>query len=62
MLFDVDNDSVLYVLADLTEDKKRVLKLSMRAQNGVIEIVSIFKVKQIDIEAGLKAGQYEVIQ
>lgn len=62
VLFDINNDSVLYVLADVTEDKKRVLKLSMRAQNGVIEIVSIFKVKQIDIKAGLKAGQYEVIQ
>lgn len=62
VLYDVKNESVLYLLKSLDKEDEKLIKLSIRAKNGVMEIVSIFKVKQIDIEAGLKVGQYEVIQ
>lgn len=62
VLYDVNNDSVLYVLRGMDSEEQKVIKLSLRAQNGVIEIVSIFKVKQSDISAGVKSGQYEVIR
>ena len=55
-------DLNLRVLKDLESEQQKVIKLSLRAQNGVIEIVSIFKVKQSDISAGVKSGQYEVIR
>ncbi len=62
VLYDVKNDSVLYVLRGLDSEEQKVIKLSLRAQNDVIEIVSVFKVKQSDISAGVKSGQYEVIR
>lgn len=62
VLYDVNNDSVLYVLRGMDGEEQKVIKLSLRAQNGVIEIVSVFKVKQSDISAGVKSGQYEVIR
>lgn len=60
VLWDVKNDSLLFILTALEKTTdNHVIKVSARSQNGVIEIVSLFKVKQLDIDAGLKAKQYE---
>lgn len=62
-VWDVKNESVLYLLPVLHKhDVDSILKLSVRAQNGVMEIVSIFKVKQLDIDAGLQTNQYVLIR
>jgi hypothetical protein len=63
VVYDVKNESVLYLLPALVKQHEDdVLKLSIRNQNGVMEIVSIFKVKQLDISAGIQSGQYEVVK
>lgn len=62
VVWDVKNDSMLYILPALDKNHdNEVVKLSIRA-HGVMEIVSIFKVKQLDIDAGLKTNQYEKIR
>lgn len=62
-VWDVKNESILYLLPVLHKhDVDSILKLSVRAQNGVMEIVSIFKVKQLDINAGLQTNQYVLIR
>lgn len=63
VLWDVKNESVLLitpVIEKHTEDS--VLKLSVRSQNGVMEIVSIFKVKALDVNAAIKSNQYTEIR
>ena len=63
VVYDEKNESVLYLLPALVKQHEDdVLKLSIRNQNGVMEIVSIFKVKQLDISAGIQSGQYEVVK
>ena len=59
VVWDVKNDSVLYVLPALDKTHEDdVLKLSIRNQNGVMEIVSIFKVRLVGIIGNLKSGLY----
>lgn len=62
VLYDVRNDSVLYILKSLDENDPKVIKLSLRVQNGVIEIVSVFKILDGAIEDGLNATHYELIR
>ena len=62
VLYDVKNDSVLYILKSLDEKDPKVIKLSLRVQNGVIEIVSVFKILDGAIEDGLNATHYELIR
>lgn len=63
VVYDVKNDSVLYLLpALIKQHEDDVLKLSVRNQNGVMEIVSIFKVQNKAIVDGLNAKQYELIR
>ncbi|MFA2969790.1 phage head morphogenesis protein [Acinetobacter pittii] len=63
VVYDVKNESVLYLLPALTKQHDDdVMKLSIRNQNGVMEIVSIFKVQKKAIQDGLKAKQYELIE
>jgi len=61
VLWDIKNESVLYIVPAL-DGNEQVLKLSLRAQNGVIEIVSIFKINPQALEDGLKAKHYERIR
>ncbi|MCK0915084.1 phage head morphogenesis protein [Acinetobacter pittii] len=62
VVWDVKNDSMLYILPAMTDPQEsEVIKLSIR-EAGVMEIVSIFKVKQQDIAAGLKSNLYEKIR
>lgn len=62
-VWDVNNGSMLYLLPALVKNNPDdVLKLSVRTQNGVMQIVSIFKVRQLDINAGLQSGQYAPIR
>ncbi|QHH96698.1 phage minor head protein [Acinetobacter dispersus] len=66
VLWDVSNESMLYLLPvmkeDLTEYTDEFLKLSIRSKDGVMEIVSIFKVQKKAIVDGLNANFYEVIR
>lgn len=66
VLWDVSNESMLYLLPvmkeDLTEYTDEFLKLSIRSKNGVMDIVSIFKVQKKAIVDGLNANFYEVIR
>ncbi|MGQ0784235.1 phage head morphogenesis protein [Acinetobacter baumannii] len=61
VLWDVKNESVLFILPTLTEGSE-ILKLSVRPKDGVMEIVSIFKINPQALEDGLKAKQYESIR
>jgi len=63
VVYDVKNDSILYLLTVLEKQyDDDVLKLSVRHQSGVMEIVSIFKVQNKAIQDGLNAKQYELIR
>ncbi|MDA0697927.1 MAG: phage head morphogenesis protein, partial [Proteobacteria bacterium] len=66
VLWDVSNESMLYLLPVMAEDLSgytdEFLKLSIRSKNGVMEIVSIFKVQKRAIVDGLNANFYEVIR
>ncbi|ENX20183.1 hypothetical protein F892_03106 [Acinetobacter vivianii] len=66
VVWDVSNESVLFLLPVLNENQTEYsdefLKLSVRSKNGVMEIVSIFKVQKKAIKDGLKAKFYEVIR
>lgn len=66
VLWDVSNESMLYLLPVMTQDltgyTDEFLKLSIRSKNGVMEIVSIFKVQKKAIVDGLNANFYEVIR
>jgi hypothetical protein len=63
VVYDVKNESVLYLLPALVKQHEDdMLKLSIRNQNGVMEIVSIFKVQDKAIQDGLNAKQYEPIR
>lgn len=62
VLWDVKNETVLYILPALQKlHENEVIKLSIRAQNGVMEVVSIFKIKDDVIEGSLQSGVYEKI-
>lgn len=62
ILYDVKNDSVLYLLKSLDKENEKLIKLSLRSQNGVVEIVSIFKIFDSAVQDGLKAAHYELIR
>lgn len=62
VLYDVKNDSILYLLSNLDSEDEKLIKLSLRPKNGVIEIVSVFKIFDSAIEDGLKAAHYELIR
>ena len=63
VVWDVKNESVLYLLPALVKQHDDdVIKLSIRSQNGVMEIVSIFRIQFDAIEKGLGAKQYEKIE
>lgn len=62
VLYDVKNDSILYLLTHLDKQDEKLIKLSLRSKNGVIEIVSVFKIFDAAIVDGLKAAHYELIR
>ncbi|OTG68301.1 phage head morphogenesis protein [Acinetobacter sp. ANC 4470] len=62
VLYDVKNESVLYLLESLDKEDEKLIKLSLRSKNGVIEIVSVFKIFDAAIADGLKAAHYELIR
>lgn len=63
VLYDVKNESVLFIVPVLEKHADdSVLKLSIRSQDGVMEIVSIFKIQAKALEDGLNANQYEEIR
>ena len=60
VLWDKDNQSSLFILPSLNDkNPNEVIKLSVRNQNGVMEIVSIFKVAVDSVLGNLKSGLYE---
>lgn len=63
VVWDVKNKSVLYLLPALVKQyDDDVIKLSIRPQNGVMEIVSIFRIQFEAIEKGIGAKHYEKIR
>lgn len=59
MLWDVDNESTLLIASSLnTDNPKEIIKLSVRARDGVMQIVSIFKVSIDSILGNVKSGLY----
>ncbi|ENX02662.1 hypothetical protein F900_01108 [Acinetobacter modestus] len=63
VIWDVDNQSVLYLLPALQKNApNEVIKLSIRSKNGVMEIVSIFKIKDDVVAGSLQGGLYEKIR
>lgn len=60
VLWDESNQSVLWITPSLnSENPKEVIKLSVRSRDGVMQIVSIFKVSIDSILGNLKSGVYE---
>ena len=60
ILWDESNQSVLWITPSLnSENPKEVIKLSVRSRDGVMQIVSIFKVSIDSILGNLKSGVYE---
>jgi hypothetical protein len=62
VVYDVKNDSILYLINSLDEDKQKLIKLSIRPRKGVIQIVSVFKILEGAIKDGLNASHYELIR
>ncbi|MCU4378267.1 phage head morphogenesis protein [Acinetobacter haemolyticus] len=63
VIWDVDNQSMLYLLPALQNNSpNEVIKLSIRSKNGVMEIVSIFKIKDDVVAGSLQGGVYEKIR
>ena len=63
VIWDVDNQSILYLLPALQKNApNEVIKLSIRSKNGVMEIVSIFKIKDDVVAGSLQGGVYEKIR
>ncbi|MFW2163059.1 phage minor head protein [Acinetobacter beijerinckii] len=63
VIWDVDNQSILYLLPALQKNTpNEVIKLSIRSKNGVMEIVSIFKIKDDVVAGSLQGGVYEKIR
>lgn len=63
VLWDESNQSVLWITPSLnSENPKEVIKLSVRSRDGVMQIVSIFKVSIDSILGNLKSGVYEDIR
>lgn len=59
VLWDVNNESILWITPSLnSENPKEVMKLSVRSRNGVMQIVSIFKVSIDSILGNVKSGLY----
>lgn len=58
VLWDVDNDSFLFILPSFSANKNEVIKMSARNRNGVIEVVSIFKVGLDAVLGNVKSGLY----
>lgn len=63
VIWDVSNESMLYLLPALQKNApNEVIKLSIRSKNGVMEIVSIFKIKDDVVAGSLQGGVYEKIR
>lgn len=59
VLWDVNNESILWITSSLnSENPKEIMKLSMRSRDGVMQIVSIFKVSIDSILGNVKSGLY----
>jgi hypothetical protein len=57
VIWDVNNESMLYLLPALQKNApNEVIKLSIRSKNGVMEIVSIFKIKDDVVAGSLQGG------
>ena len=63
VIWDASNESILYLLPALQKNApNEVIKLSIRSKNGVMEIVSIFKIKDDVVAGSLQGGLYEKIR
>lgn len=63
VVWDVKNASMLYLLpAVVKAHEDEVIKLSIRSQNGVMEVVSMFKVRLIGITGNVGSGEYEKVR
>lgn len=59
VLWDVSNESILWITPSLnSENPKEIMKLSVRSRDGVMQIVSIFKVSIDSILGNMKSGLY----
>ena len=59
VLWDVSNESILWITPSLnSENPKEIMKLSVRSRDGVMQIVSIFKVSIDSILGNVKSGLY----
>ena len=59
VLWDVSNESILWITPSLnSENPKEIMKLSVRSRDGVMQIVSIFKVSMDSILGNVKSGLY----
>ncbi|OTG87692.1 phage head morphogenesis protein [Acinetobacter sp. ANC 4558] len=63
VLWDAKNESILWITSSLnTNNHQEVIKLAVRPMNGVMQIVSVFKVSLNSILGNVKSGLYETIQ
>lgn len=63
VLWDVPNQSLLFILPALVkQNPDAVIKVAVKAQNGFMEVVSVFKVVSSDLDDGIKSNSYEVVR
>lgn len=63
VLWDNKNESILFITSSLNEDNpQEVIKLAVRPLNGVMQVVSVFKVAIDSVLGNVKSGLYAEIR